>query len=74
MTLRGWAPSRPRRKAPAEPSVGEEVAGRVLTPELFREELAGLGYDFEVYVKGDGKIWRFRRIVSVTAPENGDVW
>jgi hypothetical protein len=52
----------------------EAVVGKTLSPELFREELAGLGYDFEVFADGTGKIWRFRRISPQNDRSDGDVW
>jgi hypothetical protein len=64
----------PRKEEPASGEIEEIVLGRPLTVELFKEELSGLGYDFEVFAANDGKIWRFRRIPPRNERENGDVW
>ena len=56
------------------PGIDEALVGKTLSPELFKSELAGLGYDFEVFVDGNGKIWRFRRIPPQNSDSTGDVW
>jgi hypothetical protein len=62
------------RKSSNNPGIDEALVGRTLSPELFHDELSGLGYDFEVFVDGLGKIWRFRRIKPLEDRSDGDVW
>lgn len=52
----------------------EAAIGKPLSPELFREIFADLGYDFEVFADRDGKIYRFRRILPKDEHQDGDVW
>lgn len=61
-------------KSSSDPEIDEAVLERTLSPELFRTELSELGYDFEVFVDGTGKIWRFRRIAPKNDRSDGDVW
>ena len=52
----------------------EAIVGKSLSLDLFRKELAGLGYDFEVFADPGGKIYRFRRITPRNDNPDGDVW
>jgi len=61
-------------ESPNKTEIGEAIGGKSLSLELFKEELAPLGYDFEVFVDTNGKIYRFRRIAPKNGDENGDVW
>lgn len=55
-------------------SIDESIVDKPLSLELFKEELAHLGYNFKVYTNSEGKIYRFERISPSDANENGDVW
>lgn len=70
--------SRLRGNTPSESSntteIDEVVVEKPLSLELFKAELADLGYDFEVFVDTNGKIYRFRRISPKNGREDGDVW
>ena len=59
----------PENKTPEEAAIGKP-----LSPELFSEYFADLGYDFEVFVDRNGKIYRFRRILPKNERQDGDVW
>lgn len=55
---------KPDHEAPDSFETGDDFIGKQLTPELFKEGLSHLGYDFEVFVDKTGSIWRFRRIAA----------
>ncbi len=67
--VQAWA-ARPKTGKKMAPEVSDSLEteddfiGKQLTPELFRESLSHLGYDFEVFVDKTGNIWRFRRIAG----------
>jgi hypothetical protein len=62
------------RKSSNEPEIDEAVVGKTLSLDLFKRELADLGYDFEVFTDRESKIYRFRRFVPSNDRTDGDVW
>ena len=60
--------------SPRNIDIGESVIGKTFSPDLFREELKDLGYDFKVYVDKDNRIYKFTRFTAPAIDENGDVW
>jgi hypothetical protein len=61
----------PQRK---ELEVDELVIGKVFSVELFKKYMAELGYNFEVFVDKDNKIYRFTRFANAQWNKDGDAW
>ena len=58
----------------SKPDIDESVLGKTFSPELFKEELKDLGYNFEIFVDKENKIYRFSRFVAPDVNTTGDVW
>jgi hypothetical protein len=69
-----WLSSHRNEPSSNNDEIDETIVGKTLSLDLFKTELAGLGYDFEVFADRDGKVFRFRRIAADNSMHDGDVW